>query len=95
MKLILVLALVVMIGYMLLHAVSGEALANIYCRNQAQEEAPRSMDAGMSFRNRDVEIDYFRECIDELEKATLAEVLVKYSGKEDKTSNLDEDYSEE
>lgn len=84
-----------MIGYLLANVVSGEALANIYCRSHAQKESPKKLDVGMRFRDREAEIDHFTDCIIDLEKASLADVLVKYMDKdvqEDESDQIEETY---
>lgn len=72
------LAVMLFIVYMLIDSISNEGLVNAYCQKYAKENSPKSLDAGLYFRDKGSEQDFYDECLEAYEGATVRQILVKY-----------------
>lgn len=64
--------------YFGLDNMSGKNLAQSYCHGKAKNETQRVYNSGFAFRDKETESENTQLCLDSLEGASLAKVLVEY-----------------
>jgi len=88
MKTIIILVFIGLAGYTVLTTASGDNLAKTYCKKRSQEETVRRVEAGLRFRDRNMEEDNYEVCLDELDGASLGKVALKWLEPRDKAEGF-------